>query len=396
MRRRQKKAGASRAHISRLFDMQKLSCALGWLRHARWRIAVPFALLSMLCAGSLFAQTLVEIRPITAGNASGALSSPQYMVDGNPNTAWNAGGPPIQWIDIDLQRDRQVLQIQLLTSQSPAGPTQHNVYGRTQAGQWLVVGTLAGYTRDNQWLTLDVPPSIPFRYLIIQTTGGPSWVAWREIKAFEGLKPRARGDIVGRELDSSGIRSLGHLGFWDGERVFEVLNESTVVQRNSYENFASRSRTWDPISTKIPYFSVSSCFAASCYWNSNSIDRNTFDSRRAIAARPEQIRMIGASYTVALPSARFAMPAMSQPGNPSASRPAVRGTYRCDVYMLDIFGFTSTPWGSYGSMWFTGTSFPVERVVNGDPPSWTTNIRSLHNGTLLPSSIYDRFKAFIQ
>jgi F5/8 type C domain len=318
------------------------------------------------------------------------------MVDGNPNTAWNAGGPPAHWIDIDLQRDRQVMRVQLLTSQVPAGSTTHNIYGRTQAGQWLALGTLSGYTRDNQWLTLEVPPSIPFRYVIVQTTGGPSWVAWREIKAFEGLQPRDRGDIVGRDLASSGLGFVGHIGFWDGQQVLEVMNEPTVVQANSYANFSSRSKVWDPVATKIPNFTVRSCFAGSCYWNTNSVDRVTFDSRRAIAARAQQIRTIGANYTASLPSVRFALPAMSQPGDPGASRPAARGTYRCDTYLLDIFGFTNTPWGSNGAMWYMGTGFPVERVVSGDPSSWTTNIRNLHNGTILPLAIYEKFKAFMQ
>ncbi|HSV53283.1 MAG TPA: discoidin domain-containing protein [Burkholderiaceae bacterium] len=373
--------------------MPKPRFAAGWLRHVRLLIGLKLAMLLALWSGASFAQTLVEIRPITAGNASGALSSPQYMVDGDPNTLWNSGGPPTQWIDIDLQRDRQVMQIHLLTAQAPNGPTNHNVYGRTQAGQWVGLGILSGYTSDNQWLTLEVPPSIPIRYVIVQTTGGPSWVAWREIKVFEGLQPHQRGDVVGRDLAFTGLGSIGHLGLWDGQQVFEVLNEPTVVQANTYDNFAARSKTWDPIYTKIPSFSVRTCFIKFCFWRTNSSDRVLLESRRAIAARAEQIRAIGATYTLIPAKVQYALPEMSDPADRTAFKPAVQGVYRSDAYILDIFGFTNVPNGPYW-MWYMGTNFPVERVVTGDPPSWATNIKNLHQGVILPLAIYQKIKAF--
>jgi hypothetical protein len=131
--------------------MQKPGRAAGWLRHVRLVIGIQIVLFFAFWSCASSAQTLVEIRPIAAGNASGHLVPPQHMVDGDPNTAWNSGGPPTQWIDIDIQRDRQIKQIRLLTSQWPSGPTTHNIYGRTQAGHWVALGTLSGYTTDNHW-----------------------------------------------------------------------------------------------------------------------------------------------------------------------------------------------------------------------------------------------------
>jgi hypothetical protein len=243
---------------------------------------------------------------------------------------------------------------------------------------------------------LDVPPSIPIRYIIVQTTDGPSWVAWREIQVFEGLRPHDPGDVVGRDLDMAVIGPVGHLGLWNGREVLEVLNERVVVQKNSYENFFSRTKTWDPVYTKIPNFSVRSCFSRNCNWRENQIDRVSLPSRQAIVARADQIRLIGAEYTVVLSKVRFALPEMSDPADRSAFRSAVRGVYRSDTYMLDVFGFTNTPNGPYGAMWYMGTGFPVERIVTGAPPSWTTNIRNLHQGIILSNSVYQRIKAFIQ
>jgi hypothetical protein len=62
--------------------MQKPGRAAGWLRHVRLLIELAVVILVAFWSCTSFAQTLVEIRPITAGSASGAMTSPQSMVDG--------------------------------------------------------------------------------------------------------------------------------------------------------------------------------------------------------------------------------------------------------------------------------------------------------------------------
>jgi hypothetical protein len=79
-------------------------------------------------------------------------------------------------------------EIQLTVSQFPAGATEHRVWGRAAPGSELVLlGTLSGETTDYQILTLTSPGSWPaVRFVRVETTASPSWVAWREIEVAAG------------------------------------------------------------------------------------------------------------------------------------------------------------------------------------------------------------------
>ena len=107
---------------------------------------------------------------------------PAYAVDGDPNTAWNSGGGPPAWIELDLTRTVTLSKVRLLVGQSPAGPTTHQLYFGPSPAPTAVIATLSGTTSDMQWLEADVSDAKPSgRYLRVQTTASPSWVAWREI-----------------------------------------------------------------------------------------------------------------------------------------------------------------------------------------------------------------------
>ncbi|KTD63272.1 hypothetical protein Lsan_1390 [Legionella santicrucis] len=67
----------------------------------------------------------------------------------------------------------------------------------------------------------------------------------------EARKPLASGDVLGRDLLIPGAGWIGHVGLGTGDDVgyptqiiIEVLNESPVVQFNSFPNFTSRSQYW--------------------------------------------------------------------------------------------------------------------------------------------------------
>ncbi|SEU36205.1 discoidin domain-containing protein [Stigmatella erecta] len=144
------------------------------------------ACLLAVAAPASFAQQI----PITIGNTSGSISPPSNAADGNPGTSWNSGGPATQWIDIDLQQDRPVGRIRMLPEQFPAGVTRHNIYGRNTSGQWFDFGYVNSYTSDSQWIEHQITQqSVPVRYLIIQTTQSPSWIAWREFEVFAPSGP---------------------------------------------------------------------------------------------------------------------------------------------------------------------------------------------------------------
>ncbi|MEK6190838.1 MAG: discoidin domain-containing protein [Chloroflexota bacterium] len=120
-------------------------------------------------------------RPVTA---SSAYAPVENAVDGNPDTIWNAGRGWPAWIEIDLGQATSLSELRLTVAQTPTGVTEHHVWGRVDAGGELVLlGTLSGVTTDYQTLRLNSPGTWPaVRWLRIETTASPSWVAWREIE----------------------------------------------------------------------------------------------------------------------------------------------------------------------------------------------------------------------
>ena len=85
---------------------------------------------------------------------------------------------------------------------------------------------------------------------------------------------RFPGDVIGRELAMPGLGWLGHIAMDTGESVYdprtrrsvgyllEVLNEGSVIYKNTYTNFMSRSEIWNP----YPLRYVSTCERCSHSW----------------------------------------------------------------------------------------------------------------------------------
>lgn len=149
-------------------------------------VAASIGTAAAMFATSASAQSPGVLLPISITNASGNVADMTKAADGNPNTIWNAGGGPTQWIDIDLGSERMFSTLRMLPAQNPAGNTVHHVWGRNDAGQWFDFGEVAGYTQDNKWIEVNNLAEIPVRTIILQTTSSPSWVAWREFQVFDG------------------------------------------------------------------------------------------------------------------------------------------------------------------------------------------------------------------
>ncbi|HSB90315.1 MAG TPA: discoidin domain-containing protein [Anaerolineales bacterium] len=123
-------------------------------------------------------------KPATA-SASMPDQPPTAAVDGDPETAWSAGTHPTQWIEIDLGATYDLDRLILTVAQTPAGNTVHQVFGRGDEGNYRLLHEFRGDTSDGQ--LLDVAPMAAWdavRYLKIETSESPSWVAWREIAVF--------------------------------------------------------------------------------------------------------------------------------------------------------------------------------------------------------------------
>jgi hypothetical protein len=126
----------------------------------------------------------LAFRKATTASAALAEAPAGQAVDGDPDTLWNAGAGPPAWIEIDMGEAHALSLIRLYVAQSPPGPTEHRIYGRTDVGSELrLLGVLAGSTSDYQVLELGAVSDWPaVRFVRIETAASPSWVAWREIE----------------------------------------------------------------------------------------------------------------------------------------------------------------------------------------------------------------------
>jgi F5/8 type C domain len=131
------------------------------------------------------ATNLALAKPATA--SSDAAGPASYATDGLAETLWNAGAFAPQWIQIDLGAQYTIGRIKLIVAQTPAGYTDHQVWirGALPDDPERLLQEFQGETRDPE--TLDYTPTTPvtgIRYIRIETTTSPSWVAWREIEIF--------------------------------------------------------------------------------------------------------------------------------------------------------------------------------------------------------------------
>jgi glucose/arabinose dehydrogenase len=117
--------------------------------------------------------------------ASGGQDSAAKAIDGNPDTAWGAGGYPVQWFMVTLDKFYLVSRIELLITLAPAGKTSHEVWLGDSSGGLTLYKTLTNVpTTDGQTLTVTLDPAQPVNRVMIRTTSGPSFVAWREVRVF--------------------------------------------------------------------------------------------------------------------------------------------------------------------------------------------------------------------
>lgn len=108
-----------------------------------------------------------------------------YAVDGDVATAWNSGGFPLQWIQVDLGRSYDIAEIRLTVEQTPPGQTIHVVYGQGEGtgGAFDQLHIFSGTTASFDVLIFAPPePLRGIRTVRIETTTTPSWVGWREIE----------------------------------------------------------------------------------------------------------------------------------------------------------------------------------------------------------------------
>ncbi len=119
----------------------------------------------------------------------------RLAIDGDPDTIWNSHQFAPQWFAVQLDDSYLVNRIQLVVTQTPAGPTTHEVWLLDDSG----LGTLYKrfrniYTEDGQTLDVLVDPPRKINEVFVFTVQSPSWVAWREVRVFGTLSGDADGE----------------------------------------------------------------------------------------------------------------------------------------------------------------------------------------------------------
>lgn len=137
------------------------------------------------CAPGTVPGNMAMGKPATASQSL-ANNPPSMALDGLSETWWSAGDFAPEWIEIDLGVSRDVAMIALLTSQFPEGQTTTRVLGKATPGDpYQLLHEFSGPTTDRQWLRhTPATPWTSIRFLRVELTASPSWVAWREIQAF--------------------------------------------------------------------------------------------------------------------------------------------------------------------------------------------------------------------
>lgn len=122
----------------------------------------------------------LSIVSVTA-DSSAPGSSPANAVDANHATSWNAGHGTPGWIEFDLGTTRWISAIRMTPEMSPSSSSVvHNVYAGNTPAPTSLVKVFSETASMLEPIAGDVGTYA--RYVRIQTSTSPSWVAWREIE----------------------------------------------------------------------------------------------------------------------------------------------------------------------------------------------------------------------
>ena len=125
----------------------------------------------------------------------------RHAIDDDPDSFWNSRTDQTpQWLSIDLDQTFVVDSIELVVTQSAAGPTTHEVRLQDGSGNWTLYKRFADVeTEDEQVLHVAVDPPRPVKQVLVVTLRSQGWVAWREVRVFSesGGPPIQLEEIAG-------------------------------------------------------------------------------------------------------------------------------------------------------------------------------------------------------
>ena len=120
-----------------------------------------------------------------SASASGGQVSAPHAIDGDPESIWTATDFPVQWFQVTLDRFYLIDRIEMVVTQAPAGETSHEIWVGDASGALIKYHEYIDVpTSDGQTLSLPLDPPLVLNRVMVRTIGGPSWVAWREVRVF--------------------------------------------------------------------------------------------------------------------------------------------------------------------------------------------------------------------
>jgi len=105
------------------------------------------------------------------------LWSADKAFDGDPVSRWNAGGGPVQWIEVDFGATMSLAGMEAVAHVFPEGATNNDVsLDGTYAFSWT------GFTFNGEVLSEPFATVRKVQRVRVTTTSSSSWVAWYEIR----------------------------------------------------------------------------------------------------------------------------------------------------------------------------------------------------------------------
>lgn len=106
-------------------------------------------------------------------------------VNGTDATAWNAGGYPTHWIELDLKGTRTISGIRMATNHSPNGNATYQIYAGSSPNPTTLVDSITQFITTGDVLNVTFSsPVANVRYIRIVTTSSTSWVGWNELTPY--------------------------------------------------------------------------------------------------------------------------------------------------------------------------------------------------------------------
>ncbi len=147
-----------------------------------------------------------------AGLLTVDAATAHLAIDGISSSVWSAQQPAPQWFSIALDELYLVNRIQLEVTQTPAGPTTHQVWLGNGSGTRTLFATLYQvHTDDGQLLDIELDPPQAVDEVFVVTLNSPSWVAWREIRVFGLPHTQSLASVSAPRLSLQPIASGLHM-----------------------------------------------------------------------------------------------------------------------------------------------------------------------------------------